>query len=343
MLYIAASQAIRSLRQAKADIVISLAGLVVGLTASLLMALLIRDQMAYDTFLPDHAQLYLVDSVLAPVDEDRETGPLVRWRTPPDLAATLVAEAPEVEAAARLLDDARKIRWGDEAFREFVTWVDPSFADIMHLPVVEGDLKASLADPGAVALTQTMARKLFGPEPALGKRIDLDERTTLRVRAVLRDLPFRSHMHEVMLLASSASVYSPFSAPQSRVNGPRTDGGDADPARGRTLGDVYTYVRLRDGADPVAAQGTLDGLAARHWGAGHPGGQSPQLVPMTDLQLHAGLNPDRLNRMCMIGGIALLTLLIPCINFINMATPRPPAGPWRWGCARWAARVGATW
>ncbi|MDG3438937.1 ABC transporter permease [Nitrospirillum amazonense] len=319
MLYIAASQAMRSLRQVKADIVISLAGLVVGLTASLLMALLIRDQMAYDTFLPDHAQLYLVDSVLAPVDEDQEPGPLVRWRTPPDLAATLVAEAPEVEAAARLLDDARKVRHGGAAFREFVTWVDPAFADIMRLPAVEGDLKESLADPGAVALTQTMARKLFGPESPLGKRIELDERTTLRVRAVLKDLPFRSHMREVMILASAASPYSPFSAPQSRIDGSRTDG---DQTAARTTGDVYTYVRLRDGADPVAAQRTLDELAARHWGAGHAGGQSPQLVPMTSLQLHAGLNPDRLNRMYMIGGIALLTLLIPCINFINMATAR---------------------
>ncbi|WP_044563346.1 ABC transporter permease [Azospirillum sp. B4] len=326
MLHIAAGQAFRALRQVKPDIVISLAGLVVGLTATLLMALLIRDQMSYDTFLPGYQQLYFVDSVLPPQngapkdgptrEGPAETGPVTRWRTPADLAATLKAEVPEVEAATRLVDDSHKIRYGGTAFREFISWADPSLADVLPLPVVEGDLRASLADPKGVALTEGMARKLFGREPALGKRVDIDGQEFMRVRAILKDLPYRSHLRELMVLVSATSPLSPLNAAQAK-----RDAQDADetaPASrpaSHMAGDVFTYVRLRAGASPATAQAQLDTLASQNWG-------TPQLVPMTGLQLHPGLNPDRLNRMYMIAGIALLTLLIPCINFINMATAR---------------------
>ncbi len=75
----------------------------------------------------------------------------------------LKADFPQIERRVYALSSAPVVMRGGKALpTEDVLLVDDLFFDVLQFPLVQGDPRTALAQPGTVVLTQTEARRLFG-------------------------------------------------------------------------------------------------------------------------------------------------------------------------------------
>jgi putative ABC transport system permease protein len=216
---------------------INIVGLTVGFTAAILMALFVRSEFNYDTFLPGYDRVFSVAEIYYLPGE----APLPIDVTLPNIAEALKLDYPSIDTIARLAQRESDLRVGAFEAMDSVTWVDPDFFKVMPLPIIAGDPIATLARPDGIVLTRSMARKYFGRDKPIGDTIEFDRAHRMQVGAVIEDVPPNSHL-AAQILASGLASFSPLTI--------------ADRADRANWGDtVYTYFRLTPGAsvDPIRA------------------------------------------------------------------------------------------
>ena len=144
----------RYFRRHKGFAAIDLTGLAVGLAACLLIGLYVRDELAFDRFHEKGDRIY------------RLGGSTVGW----PYGRILASEFPEVERVVYMRGwPSYSIEHEGHHLFERMLYADSGFFALFDFPLVEGDPATALADPYAVVLSETLARKLFGGAPALGR------------------------------------------------------------------------------------------------------------------------------------------------------------------------------
>ena len=297
--------------------VINIFGLALGFTAIILIALYVRDEYSYDRFYPDHDRIYRVMETVSPPGE----GPLRIAVTASNIAPAMKLDFPEVEAATRLVARGAVLRQGNIVGSSELYWADPNFFRIFPMKVVAGNLDEALNRPDSLVLTRKTARRYFGRDDVVGKVLEMDRQYTLHIAAVIEDLPSNTHLN--------AEVFAPGIAKFSALSLLDAQDADTDALRPE---DVYTYVRLRPGANVGRVAAGMKDFALRHV-SGEIGGQpvakaySFSLVPLADIHLQpnsiADMKPpgDARTLQTMIG-IAGLILFVAGSNFVSMMTAR---------------------
>lgn len=326
--------ALRNLARNRFQAAIAILGLTIGFAAAILTALFARDELSFDRFIPGVDRAYVVTSTLKAPGQ----GDIVMDYAPPQIAAWLRLEFPQIKAVARLAYDRVNIRRGDIQASEDIAWVDPTFFDILPLPVVRGNPRRGLESPESVVLTKAAARRYFGDLDPIGQTLVFDRTHSLKVTALIADLPPESHLTQ-QIFTSGRSAYSMFSR-QSRMSykqpfmnflGTDTPGVGSgfryDPVRARV------YVRLDRPTDADQLAAGLPGLMRRHATEIKVVGgaeASLQLVPVRALHLQAfkgvnlGANDARgsVAALAALGVIAALIVTLAVINFVNLTTAR---------------------
>src|SRR6185295_1293309 len=107
------------------------------------------------------------------------------------------------------LEDRRTIRRGDFEVQEKLAWVTRDFFRIFRpTGIVAGDPLATLASPNGAVLTRSTARKYFGTGNAVGGVLELDRKTSIRVGAVIEDLPTHTHLKLGMVLSTAPNFWA---------------------------------------------------------------------------------------------------------------------------------------
>jgi putative ABC transport system permease protein len=321
--------ALRNIVRHKLYSFINIAGLAVGLTCVILIALFVQNEMSYDRWIPGSDRLYRVEVTYYP--PGRPAIPLAQTALPLPLA--MHDNIPEVRAATRLALENMAITVGDRHFSERVTVVDPNFLQVVPLPLIEGDPRTVLAHPESVVLTQSMARKYFGGADPIGKTISplkpacapgaavCDNSTVpLKVTGVMRDLPHNTQLYIDMLVPNTSIV--------DRID---------QEAKHNWLSNNMTfgYVVLAPGTDPAHVLAKFRPLVdrsvdlTRYTNVKLSGSQimEARLVPFRDVHLttdrYYGMKPPgSWTTLYGLSGIGLLILLVACFNFMNLATAR---------------------
>jgi putative ABC transport system permease protein len=304
--------AARSLVRHKLYSFINIAGLAVGLACAIFIILFLRDELSYDRWIPGTENLYRVESTFYMPGRDPDFFSVTPWPVTP----TMQAEIPEVVAHTHLIPTDFTAEIGDRQFSVTVKVADPNFFQVIPLPLVLGDPATVLKQPESIVLSQATARKFFGTADPVGRTVNLDGKHTLTVTGVLRDLPHNTHLDIDMLI-------------------PNTSKADPMSAEGRRLwlniqGDGY--VRLAPNADLAAVRAKLAPMLDRHVDAKKqmntdvPGHKILELhlTPFRDLHL-APFGETKLGRWATVYGfaaVAVLIVLIACINYMNLATAR---------------------
>jgi putative ABC transport system permease protein len=226
-------------------------------------------------------------------------------------AANLALDFPDVEAITRL---ARSSRWvgRDQANTwERVAWTDPDFFKVLPYPVLAGDPIAALHDPGGLVLTRKMARKYFGVDAPIGETLLVQAPSgdaplfatphPMRVRAVLQDVPRRTHLEQFEIFASGRAAWSPLALEDQR------------PGPGLFF---WTYARLPPGMSADRVRDGLEAFAARRYPG--PLGRRFRLEPLKDL--HFTADAHAINGAIAI--VAVLIVVIAAINFVTLMTAR---------------------
>ncbi len=302
--------ALRNLARNSLYTAINLLGLSVGFAAALLIALFVHDDFNYDTWIPNHEQVYKVSLIQAdPGRPRKEMG-----TTDVFTAAHLQADFPEVEAA-RMEKSTGGLRHGDIEGYEDIAFADPQIFSVVPLPVFAGNLTTALSRPDSVVLTRRMARKYFGKDDAVGQTLEVDRQHIVQVSAILEDFPSNTHLNVEVFISGRA--------PYSRMS--RTE--LMEPWRAEGQWFVHTYVRLAPNGKIADLDGRLPAFQNRHFP--NPNGQSNivvRFVPLREIHLTPAISSQKptgsRETNYAILAIASLILLAASINFINLMTAR---------------------
>ncbi len=291
-------------------------GLSIGLTASLLILEYVRDELSYDNFIENKENIYRVR-----YDRYRD-GQLVfkSATTFPMIAPTFKSEFQEVENSCRLymLYGGGVVRYHDISHKESnVFLADQSFLEMFSYPLIHGDRKTALVQPGTAIIEAKTARKYFGEESPVGKRIRFGNDQDYEITGVIQS-PENSHLKFSFLF--SYLTYPEF---PGLTDGPRRNQWDV--AWGWY--DFYNYVQLRPGTDVAALEARFPAFTKKYGREGDEKNTVFSLQPITSIHLYSDLIQEARingngNSVHFLLIIAFFILVIAWVNYVNLATAR---------------------
>ena len=311
----------RALAKNKTYAFINIFGLALGLAACLLILIYIRYETSFDSWLPEAERTFQFQQHYT----ERNSGEQTLMQMNSYVAGpTLKKDFPQVESIVYAQSAAPTVlQNGQAATSEDVWYVDGNLLDVISLPVVQGDPKKALANPGSVVLTRSEAVRRFGTPEALGKTLTLvmqGEPVDHRVTAVIEDLPRNSHLSTNMIVRYDPRSYFDDSP---------------DFFTSWTWQQGWIYARLRPGADVKAINAALPAWEKRNipdetTGAerSNPGQfndwklvnvRDVHLGPAQSASMRPGNDPGSIATFAV---VAMMILAMACVNFINLATAR---------------------
>lgn len=313
--------AFRNLMRHKVFSLINLFGLTIGLACCLLIALFILDELSYDRYHEKADRIYRVTRSFLEKDGSVQ---LHLGHVAPPFGPLIKEDFKEVEEVVRILQTTRNFRYEDKVFNEQnVFLAEENLFKIFSIDVLKGNPDKALVDPFTVMVSDEMAKKYFGNEDPMGKDMQVDGLFAAKVSGVFKKLPANSHWHPDFLVAFSTlrnpNVYG--------EEGLRTNWGN---------NSFSTYLLLPKDYDPKKLETQFPDFLDRHMNPSmSPDGAAIKpssftklyLNKMTDIHLHSQLDSEiepngDIKRVYIFGAIALLILLIACINYMNLATAR---------------------
>ena len=300
----------RNLTRHKLYSAINIIGLATGMAACIVILLFVFYENSFDSM--HHRNLYRLNELqnfpgMAAAQKEATTmfpmGP------------TLKDEFPEVLNYSRVqLNNEYELTYGEKrVFLPQTYFVDTSFLGMFDFPLLKGSRQSALQKPNSIVLTESTARTLFGTADPIGRTVSHFGEDTLlfTVTGVLKDVPANSQF-QFAALQSFNTVYNP-----KWVN--RWD-----------RNWVNTYVELAPGTDRGALEKKFPAYLKKHLTGDEWKHYGLFLLPLRDVHANAvDIGDDDINFQKfdkrytnIFMAIALLVLLIACINFMNLSTAR---------------------
>ncbi len=311
--------ALRNISRQKSYVFINIAGLAIGIAASLIIILFVINEFSFDRFNKNHKQIYRV-YLDGKIGESEIKG---AWTAAPT-ARALLNEIPEVKDAIRMDEwDETIVKIDDRSFVEkHLMLADSSFFNIFSIPLIQGDPKTVLAASHNVVLTKDAAKKYFGNEDPVGKQLLMNSDTSYyTVTGVMENVPENAHF-EFNMLASFKTHWNANNESWLSNN-------------------FATYLLLKEGSSAkeveVKIKSILEkyigpqiqqalGISLEEWtAAGNRYGL--KLQPLDDIHLDTsiehGFKPSNNKKYVYIFSIiALLIIVVAIINYMNLSTAR---------------------
>lgn len=288
---------------------ITVFGLASGIVLAVFLFQYVRYETSYDQGHPEIDQVYRFAIDMENTDAVTETA-RSGWEALPALHEYF----PQIETGARLrfFPDILVTHEDRSYTVEQMCVADTTIFELFHIPIVLGNPHDVIADSHQVAISEEAASALFGDDDPIGKVITLNNTQDVTVSGVLGELPQPGHF-DFQMLGGNHTWQTPGHA-----------------ANGWFLLAFHTYFKLPEGTpiEPIEA-GLVDMVQgeAGEWIEMFGQKLHPHVIPAGDIHLHsdkmAEIQPNGdLYRVVVFGSIALLVVLIACINFINLATAR---------------------
>jgi len=303
----------RNLIRDKGTSLINLVGLAVGTACFLLILTYVRFETSYDRFHEKADRLYRVL-------EKSEGFSGLSPSTPDVLAPALLSHIPGIARASIVYPDWNEVflEYGENRFSQKGLFADGSFLNVFSFPVIRGDGRTALSNPSLMILTESTARKLFGPDDPVGKvvgRISMGGRRDLTVTAVLRDVPPNSHLHFDYIVSLETL---------------RADKSASNMFGSWDVSYFTTYIELVPGQSRESAEALIPAMMSKVANDKDRAFIKFSFQPLKDIHLKSksisGDSSDgdvRTVRLFLT--VAFLILLIACVNHVNLATAQASA------------------
>jgi putative ABC transport system permease protein len=311
--------ALRNLWKSKGFTAINIIGLAAGLGVCLLIVLYVTDELSYDRFNVNADRIYRVDD-----DINFNNTQLTAVLSPKALGITMIKNYPEIEQMTRIqgFNNDVMVKHGADWIQEHHrALADSTFFRVFTFSFIAGDPATALNAPHSVVIDETTARRHFNSTDCVGKVFEMENKNVCKVTGVIRDMPAQSHFH--------------FNIIESL-----TDNGRGDENEWLS-NDYVTFLLLREGTDPAIAQKHIDAVINNylnkeltdmlHTNLGDlaKGGSHfiYRLFPLTKIHLYSNKSYEmeangNISYVYTFSCIAVLILLIACVNFMNLSTAR---------------------
>ncbi|HVE60836.1 MAG TPA: ABC transporter permease, partial [Chitinophagaceae bacterium] len=314
----------RNIKSNKLFSFINVFGLAIGLTCCLLITLYIYHETSYDSYHKNANQLYELATVFV---KDGKEDP--KPNTPAPMAAAMKQEYPEIADFTRIValfaEDKTLLQYQPEnatprSFYETKGYAaDSTFFRLFTYNFIEGNPNTCLNAPNTVVLNEEIAKKLFGNEPAINKTIRISSNsngdTTFTVTGVFRPFNKPTQIDARFFISMKGGGIESFVNTQTDMAGNNM---------------FNTFFSLKQGADASALESKFPAFVEKYIGENLKamGFYKKQfLIPVQDMHLHSGMDINispvgSMTSLYVLGSIALFTLLLACINFMNLSTAR---------------------
>ena len=305
--------AFRNFRKYKEYSFLNLIGLAAGLAAFLLISLYVQYEWSFDKYHENAARIF---RVVRDKSAGNAAGSIKSAVTPAPLAPALVKEFPEVVSATRFVIVPRVlVAQGNEHFLEQEVFAaDPQTFDIFSIPFLKGDPRTALQDPSAIILSERTAVKYFGHDEPIGRVLTAFDGSAFKVAGVFKNMPGNSHF--IMDVIIPYETYFKF------IRSSTTNWGS---------NFSYTYLLMRTGGNPQAFEKKLDAFLDKYMDTSQnvPSSAKTTLSLQPLSKIHLTSHRDRemaanndIVYILLFSSVAVLFLLIACINYMNLATAR---------------------
>ncbi len=288
---------------------LNLMGLALGIAVALLLLVFVKEELSFDRY---HVKADRIYRGLAKVDfgEGAET-----WANLPNSVGPVMKnEITGIEEQMRMWE----YNFGENAMinannQKFVQpnlfWIDSSLFKIFDLELISGDVHTALNGPNKVLLSKSVAERFFPGIDAVSQTIKIENSLVLEVTGVYEDFPLNSTL-DAEIIGSFATI-NQFYTDLTWSNS-----------------SFETFFLLRTGVDPQYVQKQMSKVQdkyvekANQW-------QKFSLQALKDIHLGSAHIADSYTertgdpqqvRILII--LAIVVLLIACINYMNLATAR---------------------
>ena len=300
--------AVRSLLRKKAYTLINVAGLALGITTCVIIFLIIKHELSFDTSFSKAKNIYRI------VRNSTDASGLSKsCITPYPLGAALKNDYPDLLSTQFHFQFESQMTIDEEKSRvRNIVFADTSFFDVFDFEVVSGNAKKELAQPGKVFLTEEFASKLAKKDV---KRIKLDNLLELEVVGIIRMPAAPTHM-AINMVASRATLTNEVAR---KFLGFTIDQWGLNSAG-------FTYVALKDDQTRESLESTFPALIKKYYQPEDAARESFLLQPLSEIHFNTeyddnpGTAPVSTSMLAILGVIGMFILVIACVNFINLST-----------------------
>ena len=299
----------RNLRKKPVYSLITFFGFTFGITAGLLIYLWVFNELNYDKFHMDYNRIYRVLTLSKQGNEIVKSAGCYR-----PVPVTLKKDYPQIEYATYLSysseDSPLQTEEGSEKIEARPLWVNNDFFSIFNgFTFIEGEAFDAIQNPSGIILSETVAQKLFGNEPALGKTIISDKYTkeVYTVTGVVQ-IPKNSHIDFGYILTEVNRQVAAYS----------NHWGDK--------GHVHVYIKLRENAQ---IDKTFLSQVTNHISRYSNKTDKLLFQPLADIHLHTDYetyiydkNISSYKYVLIFSGLAILIILMASFNFSVLSVAR---------------------
>ena len=289
---------------------LNLLGLSTGLASAVLIFLWVSDEIRVDKFNEKDDQLYKVM-----FNMHSTTEVMTLHGTPYPLVATLTKEMPEVEYATSIghfgdwYSGDGVVSFGGKQLRAKGMFASKDHFNVFSHKLIQGTKEGALSDKNGVVISEVLAKKLFNTtQNLIGKTITWEHRMKfegpLHVSGVVENPPANSTINFDIIFNYSLLL-------EKERNAREWSGTYSD-----------TYLILKKGTNVEGFNQKIAGFAK----LGDPASKNTYFIqPFSKLYLHGQFENGkqvggRIQYVRLFSLIALLILVIACINFSNLST-----------------------
>jgi putative ABC transport system permease protein len=283
--------------------VINIAGLVLGISVSLMMFIHNHQELNYESGFTNAGRIYRVNST--------------SWaKSSLPLAENLKSYFPAIEEVGRIG------QWRENEVmihEETHIPVGPGFLadqeilDIFDIQFVHGDVRGSLARPNTIILTESLSQKMFPGMNPVGKVVKLGGTDDMEVTGVMQDLPQNTHLKFEYLISLP-----------TRLNNLSSDARES-----KGWMSCFTFVLMPVDHNISEFRSRMRGFQYKFFDGLYTkeqvdnGDDFFEFYPIRSIHLHShkeqelSLNSD-ISYVYLFGAMAILIIVMASVNFINL-------------------------
>jgi len=295
--------AIRNIMRSKGFSFLNITGLALGMASATLILLWIQHEVSIDRWHAKDARLYQL------MTKHFADGRLGTGSATPDIMPPAIKkDCPEVEDVIHMTWNSNSLfNYGDKTLKAEGAATDTGFLTAFSFPLLKGDARSALRDPHSIVVTQSMAKKLFGDEDPMNKVVKIDNSDNFKVTGVLKDLPDNTQFRFEWINSYNYMTMKGY------VDSDWTDVNNR------------AFVLLKPNTTEASVNARLKGMIHRY-----SGGKTTTeafIYPLNQAHLYSEFEDGkpvggRITTVRIFGLVAVLILLIACINFMNLSTAR---------------------
>ena len=295
--------ALRYLQKNKLYSFVNIIGLTIGIASCILIGLYIWHEQSFDRF---HNNANRIARVTWEYNFDDQANSVALTGT--KVGPEFKRNFPEVQAYVRTMKYPRVIAYKDKLFDEKgFFYADSAFFSMFSFPLISGDPTKVLDAPDKLVITRTAAKKYFGNSDPVGQSVKVGVKDFL-ITGVAADVP------------DNSQIQFDFVGTFSSLNASKTEKWNE--------ANYITYLLLRNKDDIKTVQAKIDNysntilkkemeLTGNAYSKFH-------LEPLASVHLHSKLDGFEPNGSMLyiyvLGAVAVLILLIACVNYTNLST-----------------------